>query len=169
MQSSSVKQTVLLFLIIISLAVNSVQFSKMKSYERQMKAYGYQLKQQMNFAENEFIVGLQLVCAGINNMKTKMADELSSIATVSSGTSKAISVYALTSYYKSNPFLWNTIWELNNNITNRTNISEVLKKNDLSVLYPVIQKIINNPLDEAATKELDYLVRKYTVADTLLP
>ena len=52
---------------------------------------------------------------------------------------------------------------LNQNITNRNNISEVFKEQDLTILIPALKKVLDNPLDEEATKELDYLVIKYTV------
>lgn len=57
---------------------------------------------------------------------------------------------------------------LNSNITNKTNIREVLKTNDLTILIPILKKLIDNPLDKTATKELDYLVRKHTVTGSNL-
>jgi hypothetical protein len=153
------KRNIVIILIIISLFINAVQFIILKEYKHQ----------QHSAADNDFKTGLQLTCLGINDIKTKKTDELSSISVLSAGTSKASTIYASTSYYRSNPLLDNTIWILNNNITNRTNIREVLDNNDLTVLIPVIKKVIDDPLDETATNELDYLVRKHTVIGSPLP
>lgn len=146
------KLTVAITLIIISLFVNLVQYNILRNYKQE----------QRSSADNEFRIGLEMIIVGVNRIKKKEIDELSNMALLSAGTSKANTTYALTSYYKSNPLLMDTISQLNENITNRINIREVLDKNDLTVLIPAIQKVIDNPLDETATKELDYLVRKYT-------
>jgi len=153
------KQTIAIVLLISSLFINLVQFNTFRNYKHK----------QSEAADNEFKLDLDLTCIGINVIKEKKMDELSSMALLSSGTSKASVIYASTSYYKSNPRLQDTIYTLNNNITNMSNIREVIDKNDLTILVPAIKKVIDNPLDETATKELDYLVRKYTVIGSPLP
>lgn len=87
---------------------------------------------------------------------------------MSSATSEANSIYRYTSYYKNNSLLSYTLWTLNNNITNVTNIREIIKKNDLSKLISALNNLRKNPIDEKATKNLDYLVRKYTVIGSVL-
>ncbi|MDU2491735.1 MAG: hypothetical protein E7D27_14315 [Clostridium celatum] len=58
---------------------------------------------------------------------------------------------------------------LNDNLANRTNIEHVLNENYLTILIPVIKKLQDNPLDDKATEELYYLVRKHTVIGSPLP
>lgn len=58
---------------------------------------------------------------------------------------------------------------LNDNLANRTNIENVLNENYLTILIPIIKKLQDNPLDDKATEELYYLVRKHTVIGSPSP
>lgn len=152
------KRTRVIILITLSLLINLLQFIAFKNYKQS----------QHDDADISFSLGLQIACIGINAIREKKTDELASIAILASGTSKASTSYYSTSYYKSNPQLMDTLWILNSNITNKDNIRDVLDKNDITILIPAIQKVLSNPLDETATKELDYLVRKHTVIGSAL-
>lgn len=149
------KQALLIFLI-ASLLINTFQFSKLQSYKK--PAYA---------ADNEFINNIQLICFGIELIEAKEKNELSAMAVLASGTSSAFSIYRYTSYYKKNPDLYETLYTLNNNVTNRTNIREVIEQNDLALLYSPLKKIMMDPLNKDATEELNYSVRKCTVLGIL--
>lgn len=146
-------------LLITSLFINVFQYYNLRHYENQ---------NQIN-ADTEFSLAMQCISNGIEHLKTKGIDQTTAIAELSSGTSKAVAIYPLTSYYRKNPIFKNTLWEFNNNITNRLNIVDVLEKNDLSILLPTLNKIINDPTNKNATKDLDYLVKKHTVIGSTLP
>lgn len=62
--------------------------------------------------------------------------------------------------------LKNTLWKLNNNITNRKDIEKVVKENDFSILLPTLKRVMDDPLDKNATKELYELVQKHTTLNT---
>jgi len=66
------------------------------------------------------------ICYGIKTVED--VEELEGMALLVFGTSKASEFFTLTSYYDKNPMLYGTIAMLNQNITNRNNISEVFKE-----------------------------------------
>ncbi|QAT40298.1 hypothetical protein [Clostridium sp. JN-9] len=158
MKLKASKIVIIIGLMIISLLLNVFQYIKFKNYKNQC---------QIN-ADNEFNIAMQYISVGIEKLKTKEIDQTAAIAQLSSGTSKSVTIYPLTSYYKKNPLLKNTLWEFNNNITNKMNIRDVVEKNDLSILLPTLNAVMNNPLSESETKKLDYLVKKYTVIGSTL-
>ena len=91
------------------------------------------------------------------------------MAGLASATGQAYSIYRSTSFYNKNELLSSALMMLNNNLSNRTNVREVLDENDLTILIPSIEKLNDNPLDEKATEEFYYLVRKHTVIGSPLP
>lgn len=143
------KISIMSVLIIVSLLMNVFQHFKFSSYENRYQSN----------ADSEFNIAMQLISIGIENLKTKETDQLSTLATLSSGTSRADAIYPFTSYYKKNPILKTALWELNNNITNKKNIRYILEKKDLSVLLPTLDKVRNNPIDETIAKDLYHLVQ----------
>ncbi|MBK1813601.1 hypothetical protein JHL18_23575 [Clostridium sp. YIM B02505] len=146
-------------IIVILSVLNIYQYFKFENYQKKYKEK----------ADSEFKLDMQIIYAGIENISSAEIGQIPSLTQLSSGTSKADAICEYTSYYDKNKLLKNTLWELNNNITNRTNIEEVVKKNDLTILLPTLKKIIENPLDEVSTKELYRLVQKHTVLGSTVP
>jgi hypothetical protein len=146
------KLTIVVLFLLISLLTNNFQFQKSKEYER--------------ICDSEFDIGIQIICSGIEQITD--GKDLEGMAVLASGTSQVATIYSMTSYYKKNTMLYRPLNMLNNNITNKINIREVIETKDLSILIPVLKKVLGNPLDEEATKQLDYLVRKHTVIGSTL-
>lgn len=117
----------------------------------------------------EFIYTLDMLSSSIESIEENRHSEIVDMALLASATGQAYSVYRSTSFYDKNELLSNALMMLNDNLTNRTNIKEVLNENDLTILIPVIKKLQDNPLDAKATEELHYLVRKHTVIGSPLP
>ena len=110
--------------LIVSLLIIDEQKGKLKEYERECKY--------------RFEWSIMDICYGIETIEE--GKELEGMALLASGTSKASEFYTLTSYYEMNPMLCGTLAMLNQNITNRNNISEVFKEQDLTILIPALYK-----------------------------
>lgn len=145
------KKLLILILLAVSLIFNIFQLFQKEEYESKMDT-----------ANTEFSIALQTISIGIEFIEDENRDKLLAIAMLSCGTAEASALYKYTSYYEENTDLDNVLWTLNNNITNNNTITEVLQKNDLSILIPVIKKLDRNPLDLKATEELRNLVMRYT-------
>ncbi|WP_040215165.1 hypothetical protein [Clostridium polynesiense] len=145
------KKLLILILLAVSLIFNIFQLFQKEEYESKMDT-----------ANTEFSIALQTISIGIEFIENENRDKLLAIAMLSCGTAEASALYKYTSYYEENTDLDNVLWTLNNNITNNNTITEVLQKNDLSILIPVIKKLDRNPLDLKATEELRNLVIRYT-------
>ncbi|GKU25457.1 hypothetical protein [Clostridium folliculivorans] len=113
-------------------------------------------------ADSNFNLAMQSICLGIKEVESNERDIIPSLPFLSSATSKAVSVYGYTSYYEKNSSLEGILWVLNNNITNRSNIEEVVAKKDLTLLLPILEKVKNNPSDETLNEELYNLIQENT-------
>ena len=126
-------------------------------------------KETIEWSDVEFRYTLDMISHSIESLEENRHSEIVDMAALASATGQAYSVYRSTSFYKKNELLSNTLMMLNDNLTNRTNIEDVLNENDLTILIPVIKKLQDNPLDDKATEEFNYLVRKHTVIGSPLP
>lgn len=132
-----------------------------------IKIFNY--KEIMEWNDVEFKYTLDMLSSSIESIEEKRNSEIVDMASLASATGQAYSVYRSTSFYNKNELLSSALMMLNDNLTNRTNIDEVLNENDLMILIPVIKKLQDNPLDDKATEEFYYLVRKHTVIGSPLP
>lgn len=132
-----------------------------------IKIFNY--KEIMEWNDVEFKYTLDMLSSSIESIEEKRHSEIVDMASLASATGQAYSVYRSTSFYNKNELLSSALMMLNDNLTNRTNIDEVLNENDLMILIPVIKKLQDNPLDDKATEEFYYLVRKHTVIGSPLP
>ncbi|MGG7057882.1 hypothetical protein ACQPUY_07345 [Clostridium nigeriense] len=117
----------------------------------------------------EFRYTLDMLSNRIESIEESRHSQIVDMSGLASATGQAYSVYRSTSFYNKNELLSAALMMLNNNLTNVSNIEDVLNENDLSILIPVIEKLQNNPLDEKVTEEFYYLVRKHTVIGSSLP
>ncbi|MGG7142911.1 hypothetical protein ACQPVP_05545 [Clostridium nigeriense] len=117
----------------------------------------------------EFRYTLDMLSNRIESIEESRHSQIVDMSGLASATGQAYSVYRSTSFYNKNELLSAALMMLNNNLTNVSNIEDVLNENDLSILIPVIEKLQNNPLDEKVTEEFYYLVRKHTVIGSPLP
>lgn len=117
----------------------------------------------------EFRYTLNMLSSCIESIEEKRHSEIVDMAALASATGQAYSIYRSTSFYNKNESLGSALMILNDNLTNRTNIEDVLNENDLTILIPVINKLQDNPLDEKSTEEFHYLIRKHTVVGSPLP
>lgn len=144
--------------VIVLLIIIFYQFIKLFNY-----------KQLIEQNDIEFRYTLDMLSNRIESIEESRHSQIADISGLASATGQAYSVYRSTSFYNKNELLSSTLMMLNNNLTNRSNIEDVLNENDLSILIPVIEKLQNNPLDEKVTEEFYYLVRKLTVLGSPLP
>lgn len=126
-------------------------------------------KELREWSDVEFRCTLSMISQSIESMEENRNSKIVDMAALASATGQAYSVYRSTSFYKKNDLLSNTLMILNDNLTNRTNIEDILNENDLTILIPVIKKLQDNPLNDKATEEFNYLVRKHTVIGSPLP
>lgn len=146
------KKHLLMILLLLSISFNIFQYSRNKEY-----------KTMDNRNDLEFKLSIDMVMAGIEDIEENKMDELAAMAFLAKGTSSAIMIYPVTSYYKKNKELYGVLYELDNNITNRTNIREIIKEKNLMNLLPALEKIYNDPIDKTTTEELYNIIRKNTV------
>ncbi len=132
-----------------------------------IKLFNY--KELMGWSDVEFGYTLDMISHRIESIEENRHSEIVDMAVLASATGQAYSVYRSTSFYNKNQLLSSALMMLNDNLTNRTNIEDVLNENDLTILIPVIKKLQDNPLDDKATEEFHYLVRKHTVIGSPLP
>lgn len=126
-------------------------------------------KELREWSDVEFRYTLSMISQSIESMEENRNSKIVDMAALASATGQAYSVYRSTSFYKKNDLLSNTLIMLNDNLTNRTDIENVLNENDLTILIPVIKNLQDNPLNDKATEEFNYLVRKHTVIGSPLP
>lgn len=135
----------------------------------------YQIIKLSNYAELtkrndvEFLYAIDSISSTIKLIEEKRYDEVVGMAGLAAATRQASSLYRSTSFYNKNKLLNDVLQMLNNNLTTRSDIKEVIDKNDLMILVPSINKLHNNPLDQKVTEEFFYLVRKHTVIGSTLP
>lgn len=122
----------------------------------------YNEKHRKEKADLDFNLAMQTICLGIKEVESNERDIIPALPFLSSATSKAVSTYEYTSYYEKNPNLEGILWILNDNITNRSNIEEVVAKKDLTLLLPILEKVKNDPLDESLNEELYNLIQENT-------
>ncbi|WP_411168440.1 hypothetical protein ACH36K_15135 [Clostridium sp. MB05] len=151
------KRLIVAFMVLLILT-NFYQFIKITNYKKLTERN-----------DNEFRYTLVMIYNSIESIEEKRHDEIVDMAALSSAIGQSYAIYNSTSYYSKNKLLHETLRILNDNISNRTNIQEVLDENDLNILNPLIKKVKDNPLDNEATEELLYLVRKHTVIGSPLP
>ena len=126
-------------------------------------------KELREWSDVEFRYTLSMISQSIESMEENRNSKIVDMAALASATGQAYSVYRSTSFYKKNDLLSNTLMMLNDNLTNRTDIENVLNENDLTILIPVIKNLQDNPLNDKAIEEFNYLVRKHTVIGSPLP
>ena len=126
-------------------------------------------KELREWSDVEFRYTLSMISQSIESMEQNRNSKIVDMAALASATGQAYSVYRSTSFYKKNDLLSNTLMMLNDNLTNRTDIENVLNENDLTILIPVIKNLQDNPLNDKAIEEFNYLVRKHTVIGSPLP
>lgn len=153
-----IKKRINIVLIVLLIAIIFYQFIKLFNY-----------KELIESNDVEFRYTLTLLSSNIESIEEKRHDEIVDMAGLASATGQAYSIYRSTSFYNKNELLSSALMMLNNNLANRTNVKEVLDENDLTILIPSIEKLNDNPLDEKATEEFFYLVRKHTVIGSPLP
>ena len=129
----------------------------------------FNYKEIIEWNDVEFRYTLDILSSSIESIEEKKYSDIVNMASLASATGQAYSVYRSTSFFKKNELLSSALIMLNDNLTNRTNIDEVLNRNDLMILIPVIKKLQDNPLDDKATEEFYYLIRKHTVINFNLP
>lgn len=132
-----------------------------------IKLYNYNELIERN--DVEFKYTLSMISSGIESIEENRNNKIADMSSLASATGQAHSVYRSTSFYNKNELLSSALMTLNNNLTNRTNVEDVINENDLSILIPVIEKLKVDPLNEEVTEEFYYLVRKYTVIGSPLP
>ena len=153
-----IKKRINRVLIVLLIAIIFYQFIKLFNY-----------KELIESNDVEFRYTLTLLSSNIESIEENRHDEIVDMAGLASATGQAYSIYRSTSFYNKNELLSSALMMLNNNLSNRTNVKEVLDENDLTILIPSIEKLNDNPLDEKATEEFYYLVRKHTVIGSPLP
>ena len=126
-------------------------------------------KELREWSDVEFRYTLSMISQSIESMEQNRNSKIVDMAALASATGQAYSVYRSTSFYKKNDLLSNTLMMLNDNLTNRTDIENVLNENDLTILIPVIKNLQDNPLNDKAIEEFNYLVKKHTVIGSPLP
>lgn len=134
------------------------QFIKIAKYEEIIEQNDSELRYVLSY----LIYSIESYEDGVHSKVVDMA----SLAT---STGQAHSTYRSTSYYDQNRLFFDGLYMLNNNLTNRTNVEEMLEENDLKILIPSLEKLKDNPLDKEATEEFFYMVRKHTVIGSPLP
>lgn len=149
MNKKTFKKSFIVIIITFLVVLNCIQYFKLHEYRNAEKDNDVHIK-----------ASIDLVCNGINMIESSNTDELSSISVLSAGTSQISTIYRNTSYYKENKELSNVLWTLNNIITNRSDIKEIISKNDLKSLIPVFEKLRLNPTDKKATEELKAIVKE---------
>ncbi len=153
-----IKKRINRVLIVLLIAIIFYQFIKLFNY-----------KELIASNDTEFRYTLTLLSSNIESFEENRHDEIVDMAGLASAAGQAYSIYRATSFYNKNELLSSALMMLNNNLSNRTNVKEVLDENDLTILIPSIEKLNDNPLDEKATEEFFYLVRKHTVIGSPLP
>ncbi|WP_404989061.1 hypothetical protein [Clostridium culturomicium] len=152
------KKRITMCLIIVLALTNLYQFNKLHNYKELIESNDYKFK-----------LSLKIISNSIESLELKRFDDFACLAHLSSSVGQSYAIYDATSYYNENKLLSRVLWDLNNNISNKNNIKEVLDENDLTVLIPALKKLEENPQDSEATEELSYLVKKYTVIGSTLP
>ena len=144
--------------ILLLIVIIFYQFIKLSNY-----------KELIELSDSEFRYTLDMISHRIESIEENRHSKIVDMAALASATGQAYSVYRSTSFYNKNGLLSSALMMLNDNLTNRTNIEDILNENDLTILIPVIKKLQDNPLDDKATEEFQYLVRKHTVIGSPLP
>ncbi|MFU7514839.1 hypothetical protein [Clostridium sp. HCS.1] len=141
---------VIIVVILSLILLNLFQLIKLKNYQSIT-----------DNVDSDFGASLDLICIGIETIEDNTEDEFVGIAILASGTGEAESLYKQSSYYKENELLYVALRNLNTIISNNSRVRELIEKNDLKTLIPIIEDLRKNPLDNEATEKLHVFFRYF--------